>query len=195
MGVEQDTRHHRSISARIGSGRCGDSKLIAEPGQGHAHGAEREIAGRLKQHAVEQCHVDVLSFTGRVAMVQGCEGRQGAMESREVVGEKGRRFHRLAFRVSWRDSSPNDEMLYFPIENPTTPPRSVGKSSIKQALEVALTGSCEGYRKRNYDQKEMIHDLGKIQRFDISVDLDLGALKRGRTMDSTYLTWQSTDGT
>ncbi len=71
----------------------------------------------------------------------------------------------------------------------------VGKSSIKQALEVALTGSCEGYRKRNYDQKEMIHDLGKIQRFDISVDLDLGALKRGRTMDSTYLTWQSTDGT
>ena len=73
----------------------------------------------------------------------------------------------------------------------------VGKSSIKQALEVALTGSCEGYRKRNYDQKEMIHDLGKIprSRFDISVDLDLGALKRGRTMDSTYLTWQSTDGT
>jgi DNA repair exonuclease SbcCD ATPase subunit len=71
----------------------------------------------------------------------------------------------------------------------------VGKSSIKQALEVALTGSCEGYRKRSYDQKEMIHDLGKIQRFDISVELDLGSLKRGRTMDSTYLAWRSTNGT
>ena len=70
-----------------------------------------------------------------------------------------------------------------------------GKSSIKQALEVALTGSCEGYRRRNYDQKEMIHDLGKVQRFDISVELDLGTLKRGRTMDSTYLQWRSTNGT
>jgi exonuclease SbcC len=71
-------------------------------------------------------------------------------------------------------------------------PNRAGKSTVLQAVEMALTGECERYRGRNADQTEIFH--GKESRFEIVMETSKGTVKRGRSTESPYLYWQDASG-
>jgi exonuclease SbcC len=67
-----------------------------------------------------------------------------------------------------------------------------GKSSIAQAIELAITRECERYRKRTDDQRQFIHDIGGNDRFTVSVETNAGTatLSRPRTGSASF-TWDT----
>ena len=98
MGVEQDARHDTPVATAVGvRGGC-DSELVAEARQLHAHRPQRQVAGRLEQHRVEQGHVDVLTFAGLLAVPKRRECSHGRMQAGQVVGQERRSLHGLAVR-------------------------------------------------------------------------------------------------
>ncbi len=58
--------------------------------------AERQVAGALEEHRIEQCDVDVLAFARAVAMAERGDRGERGVQPGEVVAQKGRRLHRLA---------------------------------------------------------------------------------------------------
>lgn len=75
---------------------------------------------------------------------------------------------------------------------------NAGKSSIAQALEIALTGSCELYRKRTDDLTDLVHRVDGTddpdRRFQVSVTTDKGTAKRGRSSTSQFIGWNDAVG-
>lgn len=69
---------------------------------------------------------------------------------------------------------------------------NAGKSSILQAVEMAFTGECDRYRKRNSNQAEIIH--GKEHRYEITVETDRGIVRRGRSSEAPFLYWNDSSG-
>jgi hypothetical protein len=71
---------------------------------------------------------------------------------------------------------------------------NAGKSSIKKAIEFALVGQCESYRKRNDNVRDLIHDLDAAKRFTVRVDTDLGIAERGVAQTNRYIEWINKKG-
>ena len=71
---------------------------------------------------------------------------------------------------------------------------NAGKSSIKKAIEFALVGQCESYRKRNDNVRDLIHDLDGAKRFQVRVDTNLGIAERGVALTSRYVEWINKKG-
>jgi hypothetical protein len=75
-----------------------EQRSIANSWHWMTNRAQREIAIRLKLYRVHQRHIDMLSFSGRVAMAQGSERGKRAVQAGKVVSEIGRAAHRSAVR-------------------------------------------------------------------------------------------------
>ena len=71
---------------------------------------------------------------------------------------------------------------------------NAGKSSIKKAIEFALTGQCESYRKRNDNVRDLIHDLDDAKRFQVRVETDWGIAERGVALTNRYVEWINEKG-
>lgn len=71
---------------------------------------------------------------------------------------------------------------------------NAGKSSLKKAIEYALVGQCESYRKRNDDLRDLIHDLDGAKRFQVRVDTNLGIAERGVALTNRYVEWINEKG-
>jgi len=71
---------------------------------------------------------------------------------------------------------------------------NAGKSSIKKAIEFALVGQCESYRKRNDNVRDLIHDLDNAKRFQVRVETDLGIAERGVALTNRYVEWINEKG-
>ena len=71
---------------------------------------------------------------------------------------------------------------------------NAGKSSIKKAIEYALVGQCESFRKRNDNVRDLIHDLDKAKRFQVRVEMDLGIAERGVALTNRYVEWINEKG-
>jgi len=71
---------------------------------------------------------------------------------------------------------------------------NAGKSSIKKAIEFALVGQCESYRKRNDNVRDLIHDLDGAKRFQVRVDTNLGIAERGVALTNRYVEWINKKG-
>ena len=71
---------------------------------------------------------------------------------------------------------------------------NAGKSSIKKAIEYALVGQCESYRKRNDNVRDLIHDLDSAKRFQVRVETDLGIAERGVALTNRYVEWINKKG-
>jgi DNA repair exonuclease SbcCD ATPase subunit len=71
---------------------------------------------------------------------------------------------------------------------------NAGKSSINQAIETALIGQCELYRKKTDVIADLVHDIGGMERFDLALETSLGSLRRGRGPEASYLKWNDQNG-
>jgi len=71
---------------------------------------------------------------------------------------------------------------------------NAGKSSIKKAIEYALVGQCESFRKRNDNVRDLIHDLDNAKRFQVRVETDLGIAERGVALTNRYVEWINKKG-
>jgi hypothetical protein len=71
---------------------------------------------------------------------------------------------------------------------------NAGKSSIKKAIEFALVGQCESYRKRNDNVRDLIHDLDDAKRFQVRVETDWGIAERGVALTNRYVEWINEKG-
>lgn len=71
---------------------------------------------------------------------------------------------------------------------------NAGKSSIKKAIEFALVGQCESFRKRNDNVRDLIHDLDDAKRFQVRVDTNLGIAERGVAKTNRYVEWINKKG-
>ncbi len=71
---------------------------------------------------------------------------------------------------------------------------NAGKSSLKKAIEFALVGQCESYRKRNDNVRDLIHDLDEAKRFVVRVQTDWGIAERGVALTNRYVEWINEKG-
>ena len=75
-----------------------EQRSIPNPGHWMTNRAQREVAIRLELYRVHQRHIDMLSFSGRVAMAQGSARGKRAVQAGKIVSEIGRAAHRAAVR-------------------------------------------------------------------------------------------------
>ncbi len=89
-------------------------------------------------------------------------------------------------------SSHEDTILELDRVNVILGSLNAGKSSILQAVDVALTGGCTEYRMRTDNQDEIVRRGVNAERFEIDLESDKGKINRGRALSGgPFFSWEN----
>jgi hypothetical protein len=91
------------------------------------------------------------------------------------------------------ESHKNTEITFESPVSLIVGPLNAGKSSILHAIEYALTGEFDYYRKRTADQNDLIH-AGQ-ERMEVILQTDKGTIRRGRSVHAEFLYFNNVTGT
>jgi hypothetical protein len=100
VAVDQHAEHDVTVSRPVHVCGGGHDEAVPHAGELDTERSQGEEPVRLEEQDVEERHVDVLTFSGRVAVAKRREGREGGVKAGHVVGDEGRGFRGLALGIA-----------------------------------------------------------------------------------------------